>query len=85
MLKLSEGIIIEYSEGNESFVLMDLEQGKIYKLNENAHKLLNSIQTSGSINGYLESQRGEADPDIIKRDALEYLSELQEKGYVITE
>ena len=85
MLHLRDGIVIEFSEGNDAYVLMDLDEGKVYKLNSTAHIMLSSIENTGSLQQYYDEVRDQADDQTIRRDASDYLNELISKGYVIDE
>ena len=81
MYRLNELVYID--DENDEKVLVDLENGKMYQLSEEAFELLTSINKTNSIEMYVEKMQikySEVDKKIIRKDAEEYINELIDKN-----
>jgi D-tyrosyl-tRNA(Tyr) deacylase len=79
--RLNELVYID--DENDEKVLVDLENGKMYQLSEEAFELLTSINKTNSIEMYVEKMQikySEVDKKIIRKDAEEYINELIDKN-----
>ena len=84
MLKFSEFIALDYNEDNDTHYLFDLENGRMFKLNETAQKLLNCINKTGSYKEYVLEvvNQTSAPSEVVEQDIKMYLKDLIDKGYV---
>lgn len=85
MYKLNELVYID--DGNDEKVLVDLENGRMYQLSEEAFDLLTSINKTNNIEMYFEKMQikyPEVDKKTIMKDAEEYIDELIDKNILET-
>lgn len=84
MLKFSEFIALDYNEETNMHYLFDLENGKMFQLNQTASQLLKCIQETGGYDDYIVQivKQTSVDPKIVESDVQSYLHELIEKGYL---
>lgn len=85
-MKIADHVIEEYDEESGKFILIDIQEGKLFHINASAHEIVQSIKRTGGLDGYYSRMwqcRANADVDVIQQDALHFLDNLKEKGYLI--
>lgn len=85
MYRLAEHVVIERNDEMGCYVLIDLEQCSLYRLNSNALRLIKHITEKSSIVDYINDvvkSSGEC-REKVELDANEYLSHMENQGFLI--
>ena len=85
MYKLADHVAIEINEEMNTNVLIDLEEGTLYRLNHTAIDLLQHIDSTGCISSYVEkvSLHSGLSHSQIAIDTNNYINELIRKGHLV--
>ena len=80
--RISEDAVFRELDGEA--VILDLERGTYFGLNESGTRIWNLIQQHGSLEGVLEvlGQEYDAVPDTLKDDLLQLVRQLHQKGLI---